>query len=42
MARHGVPVNGSVQNNFGAEGDGPSIYITDPDGNGIELKGTAG
>ena len=42
MARHGVPVNGEVQNNFGAEGDGPSIYITDPDGNGIELKGAAG
>lgn len=42
MARHGVQVNGEVQNNFGAEGDGPSIYITDPDGNGIELKGAAG
>jgi glyoxylase I family protein len=42
MARYGVQVNGEVQNNFGAEGDGPSIYITDPDGNGIELKGAAG
>jgi len=24
---------------FGAEGDGPSIYLTDPEGNGVELKG---
>ena len=41
MARNGVPVDGEVQNNFGAEGDGPSIYVTDPDGNGVELKGPA-
>ena len=27
---------------FGAEGDGPSIYLRDPEGNGVELKGTAG
>ncbi|SFP75721.1 VOC family protein [Variovorax sp. 770b2] len=42
MAQHGVPVHGDVQNNFGAEGKGPSIYITDPDGNSVELKGAAG
>lgn len=24
---------------YGAEGDGPSIYIEDPDGNTVELKG---
>jgi len=41
MARHGVPVHGEVQNNFGAEGNGPSIYLEDPDGNGVELKGPA-
>lgn len=41
MARHGVPVQGEVQNNFGAEGNGPSIYLSDPDGNGVELKGPA-
>ncbi|TAK50793.1 MAG: VOC family protein [Betaproteobacteria bacterium] len=26
---------------FGAEGDGPSVYLEDPEGNTIELKGTA-
>jgi catechol-2,3-dioxygenase len=24
---------------FGAKGNGPSIYIKDPEGNGVELKG---
>ncbi|SCX70275.1 VOC family protein [Variovorax sp. EL159] len=41
MAQHGVPVHGEVQNNFGAEGNGPSIYLSDPDGNSVELKGVA-
>jgi catechol 2,3-dioxygenase-like lactoylglutathione lyase family enzyme len=26
---------------YGAEGEGPSIYLRDPEGNGIELKGPA-
>jgi catechol 2,3-dioxygenase-like lactoylglutathione lyase family enzyme len=26
---------------FGARGDGPSIYLNDPDGNGVELTGTS-
>ena len=26
---------------YGAEGDGPSIYVRDPDGNAVELKGPA-
>jgi glyoxylase I family protein len=30
---------GEVVSRYGAEGEGPSIYITDPEGNGIELKG---
>ena len=30
---------GSVESRFGAEGEGPSIYVTDPDGNVVELKG---
>ena len=30
---------GEVVSRFGAEGDGPSVYITDPEGNVVELKG---
>jgi glyoxylase I family protein len=30
---------GEVVSRFGAEGDGPSIYISDPEGNTVELKG---
>lgn len=30
---------GDVAPRFGADGQGPSIYITDPDGNVVELKG---
>ena len=35
---HGVTV-GDVVMRFGAEGSGPSIYLEDPEGNRIELKG---
>ena len=28
-----------VERRYGAEGIGPSIYIKDPDGNNVELKG---
>jgi glyoxylase I family protein len=28
-----------ARENFGAEGDGPSVYLGDPEGNRIELKG---
>ena len=34
----GVDV-GEVGSRYGAEGEGPSIYITDPEGNTVELKG---
>ncbi len=37
---HGVEA-GEVVSRYGAEGDGPSIYIEDPDGNVVELKGPA-
>jgi catechol 2,3-dioxygenase-like lactoylglutathione lyase family enzyme len=30
---------GKVESRYGAEGDGPSIYVTDPEGNVVELKG---
>ena len=32
---------GEVARRFGAEGEGPSLYIRDPDGNVVELKGPA-
>jgi catechol 2,3-dioxygenase-like lactoylglutathione lyase family enzyme len=38
LRAHGVEP-GEIVSRFGAEGDGPSIYLTDPDGNGVELKG---
>ena len=40
LEHHGVAV-GDVQTRYGAEGSGPSIYIQDPDGNTVELKGPA-
>ncbi len=30
---------GPVESRYGAEGDGPSIYVPDPEGNVVELKG---
>ena len=39
LHRHGVVPPGGVDINFGAEGDGPSLYFADPDDNMIELKG---
>ena len=30
---------GSVEMRYGAEGEGPSVYLTDPEGNVVELKG---
>ncbi|NII11757.1 VOC family protein [Oleiagrimonas sp. C23AA] len=38
LSRHGVEV-GETGSRYGAEGQGPSIYINDPDGNRVELKG---
>ena len=38
LARHGVSA-GPVEQRYGAEGNGPSIYVTDPEGNVVELKG---
>jgi glyoxylase I family protein len=36
---HGHGIEGEIKSRYGAEGDGPSIYLTDPEGNGLELKG---
>jgi glyoxylase I family protein len=38
LAAHGITA-GPVLRRYGAEGYGSSIYITDPDGNTVELKG---
>lgn len=40
LAAHGIAVVEAGQR-YGAQGDGPSIYIRDPDGNTVELKGPA-
>ncbi len=38
LAAHGVEVD-APKRRFGAEGYGESIYLTDPEGNRMELKG---
>jgi glyoxylase I family protein len=38
LARHGVAV-GEAGSRYGAEGEGPSLYLADPEGNVVELKG---
>jgi len=38
LAAHGVPA-GETRVRYGAEGHGPSIYLSDPEGNTVELKG---
>ena len=41
FAAHGVALS-EVHDNYGAEGRGPSVYLQDPEGNVIELKGPPG
>jgi catechol 2,3-dioxygenase-like lactoylglutathione lyase family enzyme len=38
LEAQGIEV-GPVASRYGAEGEGPSIYVTDPEGNVVELKG---
>ena len=38
LQTHGVEA-GAVEMRYGAEGRGPSIYVRDPEGNVVELKG---
>jgi catechol 2,3-dioxygenase-like lactoylglutathione lyase family enzyme len=35
---HGIRI-GEVRTRYGAEGNGPSVYLDDPEGNVVELKG---
>ena len=39
LSRFNLNPLGPASQNFGAEGDGPSLYFEDPDANIIELKG---
>jgi catechol 2,3-dioxygenase-like lactoylglutathione lyase family enzyme len=38
LRAHGVEA-GPVESRYGAEGEGWSLYVTDPEGNVVELKG---
>ena len=38
LTKHGVEP-GDIRPRYGAEGNGISIYLTDPEGNTVELKG---
>jgi catechol 2,3-dioxygenase-like lactoylglutathione lyase family enzyme len=38
LEAHGVAAS-EVGSRYGADGHGPSIYVKDPDGNTVELKG---
>lgn len=38
LKAHGISA-GPVEARYGAEGTGPSIYVADPEGNVVELKG---
>ncbi len=40
LVSHGIAC-GDIAQRYGAEGDGPSLYIKDPDGNTVELKAPA-
>jgi formamidopyrimidine-DNA glycosylase len=38
LAAHGIEA-GPAASRYGAQGEGPSLYLTDPEGNVVELKG---
>src|SRR5437667_8778826 len=40
LLSHNVQI-GDLHSNYGAEGNGPSVYISDPEGNIVEIKGPA-
>ena len=40
LREHGIDA-GPLARRYGAEGEGPSLYLSDPEGNVVELKGPA-
>ena len=40
LEQHGVAM-GTVSSRYGAAGMGPSVYLSDPEGNTVELKGAS-
>lgn len=42
MRGAGVEIEDEPGNRYGADGQGPSLYLKDPEGNTVELKGPAG
>ena len=38
LKQHGCEP-GPIESRYGAKGQGPSIYVPDPEGNMVELKG---
>jgi catechol-2,3-dioxygenase len=39
LSAHGIAIEGESQDNYGATGESPALYIRDPDGNMVELMG---
>jgi catechol 2,3-dioxygenase-like lactoylglutathione lyase family enzyme len=37
LRAHGI--ESEIVSRYGADGEGPSVYLSDPEGNGLELKG---
>ncbi len=37
LRAHGI--ESEIVSRYGADGEGPSVYLADPEGNGLELKG---
>lgn len=39
LRSHGVQIDDAPSERYGADGYGPSLYLSDPEGNRLELKG---